>query len=150
VSRLSRKCGTLDVSQPYEPPRPVTGIAFYLSFTHPNISTPYTVVSSRPHVTHFNLLPQGGAVCLLLVCAVTLNVHSAPTESSASPQQTASSDRYFRAHTSEILLTLKLFKWQVYEPLALTATAVLPTHAVHSAFHTIPTVTVMCSLCGTS
>jgi hypothetical protein len=41
VSRLSRQYGILNISQPYRPPRPVTGIALlYLLFTVRNAQAP--------------------------------------------------------------------------------------------------------------
>jgi hypothetical protein len=33
VTRLSRQCGILNISQPYRSPRPVTGIVFLFYFT---------------------------------------------------------------------------------------------------------------------
>jgi hypothetical protein len=47
VIRLSRYCGTLNVSQPYRPPWPVTGIALHSFFFTMKVIPPFAVSRIR-------------------------------------------------------------------------------------------------------
>jgi hypothetical protein len=49
VSQLSRKCGSLNISQPYGPLRPVTGIPLLFFYKFTNFATGVTNVLLRRH-----------------------------------------------------------------------------------------------------
>jgi hypothetical protein len=53
VSQTTRKCGSLDISQPYRPPRPVTGIVLLFFFTKTELRSVKKMLSSLYFVLLF-------------------------------------------------------------------------------------------------
>jgi hypothetical protein len=101
MSRLPRQCGILNISQPYWPPRPVTGIAFYF-FTSKK-KTEVRGLSTRAKYTDRLTATCRRSKCQLLrIEGATWSVWKIPTAvlTFSRPEQLL-----FLSSTSSIVLT---------------------------------------------
>jgi hypothetical protein len=110
VSRLSRQCGILNLSQPYRPPRPVTGVVL---LTKRNYY--YAVLHKAPR--HGGVWGSGG----IGPCTLNRSIFKPPRKDSQVPAGDSDgwvSQSVWEMYRNETSLTLAVNRTQVVQPLA--------------------------------